>query len=60
MKRKNFLSWFEAWDRLMQGQHIAAVRLSDSGWNYLRRQASAIGRSLVGSGNGSYKTYSLN
>ena len=45
---------------LMQGQHIAAVRLSDGGWNYLRRQASAIGRRLVDSGIGVYRTYSLN
>lgn len=54
--KKNYLSWFEAWDRLMQGEHIAAVRLSEGGWCYLRHQAWAIGRQLIDSGIGSYRT----
>lgn len=58
-RKKNYLSWFEAWDRLMQGEHIAAVRLSNGGWTYLRRQACRIGRTLVDSGIGIYRTYSL-
>ena len=56
MKRKNYLSWFEAWDRLMSGEHIAAIRLSDGGWCYLRRQAQRLGRKLVDSGIGVYRT----
>lgn len=58
-RKKNSLSWFDAWDRLMRGEHIAAVRLSDGGWCYLRRQAMAVGRQLIDSGIGSYRTYSL-
>lgn len=59
MKRKNYLSWFDAWAMLMQGEHIAAIRLSDGGWCYLRRQAQRLGRQLVDSGIGVYRTYSL-
>lgn len=44
---------------LMQGEHIAAIRLSDGGWCYLRRQAQRLGRQLVDSGIGVYRTYSL-
>ena len=60
MKRKNFLSWSDAWQKLLCGEHIAAVRLSEGGWCYLRRQAWNIGRTLVDSSIGSYRTYSLN
>lgn len=59
MKRKNYLSWFEAWQKLLCGEHIAAIRLSEGGWCYLRRQAWRIGRRLVDSGVGAYRTYSL-
>jgi hypothetical protein len=44
---------------LMHGEHIAAIRLSDGGWCYLRRQAQRLGRKLVDSGIGVYRTYSL-
>ena len=59
MAKKNSLSWGEAWNRLLSGEIIAACRLSDGGWCYLRRQAMHIGRTLVDSGIGAYRTYSL-
>lgn len=59
MKRKDCLSKFVAWQKLLCGERIAAIRLSERGWNYLRREASRIGRKLVGDGSGVYKTYSL-
>lgn len=58
-KRKNYLSRFEAWAMLMSGETIAAIRLTDAGWNYLRRHAMHLGRKLVGSGDGVYRSYSL-
>lgn len=57
--KRNHLSWSDAWQKLLCGEHIAAVRLSEGGWCYLRRQAWDIGRTLVDSGIGSYRTYSL-
>ena len=59
MKRKDCLSKFEAWQKLLCGEHIAGFRLSDSGWCYLRRHALRLGRKIVGSGAGVYRTYSL-
>lgn len=59
MKRKNYLSWSDAWQKLLCGEHIAAVRLSEGGWCFLRNQAWNIGRTLVDSGIGIYQTYYL-
>ena len=59
MRRKNYLRWSEAWDMLLRGEIISAIRLSESGWSYLRRQAWRAGRQLVDSGIGAYRTYSL-
>jgi hypothetical protein len=59
MKRKNYLRWSEAWDMLLRGEIISAIRLSDGGWSYMRRKAWSIGRQLVDSGIGVYRTYSL-
>jgi hypothetical protein len=57
--KQNYLSKFVAWQKLLCGERIAAIRLSERGWNYLRREASRIGRKLVDDGSGAYKTYSL-
>lgn len=59
MKRKNYLSWSEAWEMLLRGEIISAIRLSEGGWSYMRHRALAIGRQLVDSGIGAYRTYSL-
>lgn len=62
MKRrfvKTRLSMFEAWDKLLRGEIISATRISDGAVCYLRRQAWNIGRQLVDSGMGAYRTYSL-
>lgn len=59
MKRKNFLSWGEAWSMLLCGQVIAACRVSRGGVSYLRRQACSIGRTLLSSGVGAYETLEL-
>lgn len=59
MKGKNFLSMFEAWQRLLGGETIAAYRLTEGAVGFLRHKAWAIGRTLVDSGIGVYRTYSL-
>lgn len=59
-RKKNFLSWSEAWSRLLSGEIIAAYRLSSGAYCYLRNQAWRIGRELVDSGTGAYRTFSLN
>ena len=58
-KRKNFLSWSEAWQRLLSGEVVAACRMSEGAGCFLRNQAWRIGRQLVDSGIGVYRTYSL-
>ncbi len=59
MKRKNFLSYGEAWQRLLSGEILADYRLTEGAVSYLRHQAWRIGRKLVDSGIGVYRTYSL-
>ena len=59
MKRKNSLSWSEAWNRLLCGEIIASCRLSSGAVSYLRHQAWRIGRTLQSSGVGVYETFSL-
>lgn len=49
----------EAWSRLLSGEIISASRISDGAVCYLRSQACRIGRTLVDSGFGVYRTYSL-
>lgn len=58
-KRKTRLSMFEAWQKLLCGEIISATRISDGAASYLRNQAWRIGRQLVDSGIGAYRTYSL-
>jgi len=50
---------FEAWQRLLSGETIAACRVTDGAASYLRNQARRIGRQFVDSGIGVYRTYSL-
>ena len=50
---------FEAWDRLVSGETIAAYRLTRGAAAYLRHQAWAIGHQLQDSGIGAYRTFSL-
>lgn len=57
--KKNFLSWSEAWNRLLCGEIIAAYRLSAGALSYLRHQAWSVGRRLQSSGVGVYETISL-
>ena len=59
MKRKSHLSMFDAWNRLLCGEIIAACRITDGAACYLRNQARRIGRRLEDSGIGAYRTYSL-
>ena len=51
---------FEAWQKLLCGEIISATRISDGAAGYLRNQAWRIGRQLVDSGIGSFRTFSLN
>ena len=60
MAKKNHLSMFEAWQKLLCGEIIAACRMTEACVCYARRQAQSIGRQLVDSGIGAYRTYSLN
>lgn len=57
--RKTRLTMGEAWSRLLCGEIISASRISDGAVCYLRSQACRIGRTLVDSGIGVYRTYSL-
>jgi hypothetical protein len=50
---------FEAWNKLLCGEVLSSSRISDRTASYLRRQAQNIGRQLVDSGMGAYRTYSL-
>jgi hypothetical protein len=56
---KTRLSMFEAWNKLLCGEVLSSSRISDRTASYLRRQAQNIGRQLVDSGMGAYRTYSL-
>jgi hypothetical protein len=59
MARKNFLSMGEAWQKLLCGEIIAACRMTEGCVCYVRHQAQSVGRQLVDSGIGPYRTYSL-
>ena len=58
-RRKNFLSWSEAWQRLLSGEVVAACRLARCCDRYLRREAKRAGRKLIDEGVGIYMTYRL-
>lgn len=60
MVTKKLLSWCEAWDKVLRGDIVSADAVEEGFDCFLRLMSHTFGRTMVDSGIGDYRTFSLN